>query len=284
VAAGLLTEEAPSNLIPQPADAADSVPHPSTEPGTQNSYDTLCHASFPQVQQDDCIYGDPDATRTVVLFGDSRMEQWFAAVNIMALEKNWRVVTWTKSGCPAARLTVLNPVLNRDYTECDQWRAATIARIRALRPALVLVGQSENLASASVSPGAFAAATVETLTELRQDGHSRVVYVQDTPIPQFDLPTCVAAHLSDVRACTFSRSRSHTYPDRHRALAPALRTAGFGFVDPASWFCSSGRCVAVVGNVLVYRDRSHITVPYSRWLGPALWPAIQRAARSGKEL
>ncbi|HYO40126.1 MAG TPA: acyltransferase family protein [Nocardioidaceae bacterium] len=284
VAKGLNTVAAPRNLTPQPADASDSLPHPSTEPGTHNTYELPCQAGFTQIEQDDCVYGDPKGTKTVVLFGDSRMEQWFPAVNAMAIEEHWRVITWTKAACPAARLTVVNPVLNREYTECDQWRAGTVARIRALRPELVIVGQSENVASSSVPPTTFAAATVQTLSELRRDGHSRVVYVQDTPIPQFDLPACVAANLGDVRACTFALDKAHTYPDRHRALAPALRAAGFGFVDPQRWFCSSGRCAAVVGNVLVYRDQSHMTVPYSRWLAPALWPAIQRAGRTGKEL
>ena len=284
VRAGLLTVGAPSNLDPQPGDAADSRPQPSTEPGTHNSYDSLCHAAFTQVTQEDCLYGDEGASRTVVLFGDSHMEQWFSAVNAMALQKHWRVVTWTKAACPAARLTVSNPALNRDYTECDEWRASTIARIRALRPALVLVGQSENVASSSVPPSTFAAATVQTLTELREGGHSKVVYVQDIPIPGSDLPACVAANLADVRPCTFDRSRAYTYPDRHQAMAPAVRAAGIGIVDPVGWFCSEASCAAVVGNVLVYRNGSHMTVPYSRWLAPALWPAVQRAARNGKEL
>lgn len=284
VRAGLNTTSAPSNLTPQPADAAESVPHPSLEPGTHNTYATLCQAAFTQVAQEDCIYGDPDATRTIVLFGDSRMEQWFPAVNKMAVQEHWRVVSWTKAACPAARLTVFNPELKRAYTECDQWRAATVAKIRALKPALVLVGQSENLASASVPPATFAAATVQTLTELREGSPSDVVYMQDIPTPGSDLPACVAAHLDDVRLCTFDRDKSHTYPERHKAMAPALRAAGFGFVDPVNWFCSSSRCAAVVGNVLVYRDAAHMTVPYSRWLAPAVWPALQRAVRTGKEL
>ncbi len=284
VAAGLLTVQAPSNLTPQPADAADSMPHPSSEPGTHNTYDTLCHAAFTQVEQGDCVYGDANAKRTVVLFGDSHMEQWFSAVNTMALEKHWKVVTWTKAACPAARLTVPNPALNRDYTECDEWRAATIAKIRALHPQLVLVGQSENVASSSVPPATFAAATVQTLTDLREGTDTKVVYVADIPIPGTDLPACVAANLADVRPCTFDRAKAYTYPDRHQAITPAVRGAGFGLVDPVSWFCSRTKCAAVVGNVLVYRNSSHMTVPYSRWLAPALWPAVQRAARTAKEL
>jgi peptidoglycan/LPS O-acetylase OafA/YrhL len=284
VKAGVLTVAAPSNLTPQPADAAGSMPHPSTEPGTHHTYDLPCQAAFTQVAQGDCLYGDPDAKRTVVLFGDSHMEQWFPAVNAMALEEHWRLVTWTKAACPAARLTVLNPVLNREYTECDQWRAATIERIRALDPEVVLVGQSENVASSSVPPGTFAAATVQTLGELRQGSDSKVVYVHDIPGPHSDLPGCVAANLADVRPCTFDRSQAFTYPDRHLAVARAVRGAGFGLVDPIGWFCARTRCAAVVGNVLVYRDQSHMTVPYSRWLGPALWPAVQRASRAGKEL
>ena len=35
--------------------------------------------------------------------------------------------------------------------------------------------------------------------------------------------------------------------------------------------------------LLVYRNDSHMTVPFSRWLAPVLWPAVQHAARTSRE-
>ncbi|MDQ2757549.1 MAG: hypothetical protein M3Y71_13465, partial [Actinomycetota bacterium] len=261
VAASVDTRAVPSNLTPSPQDAAASLPPTSTNG---------CHAGFTAVSQGDCVYGDPRATDTVVLFGDSHAEQWLPALDIAAKQKHLRVVSWTKAACPAARLTVRNPSLNRTYTECDTWRSTTIARIGAMRPTLVLMSQSENVASSAVSPAQFAAATVQTLTDLTTAGARRVAFMQDIPTPGTDLPGCIATHLDDARACTYDRSTAYRYPARHAAMAPALKAARVSTLDPAAWFCGPDRCPSVVGNVLVYRNESHMTVPYSRWLAPAI--------------
>ncbi len=266
VQAGLRTTAAPRNLTPQPADAADSLP-----PTSRNG----CHAGFTTIEQGACVYGAPKATRTVVLFGDSHAEQWLPALDTLGRKNDWRVVSWTKAACPAGALTVFNPSLNRDYSECDTWRSATISRIGALAPDAVIVSQSENVASSKVAPAAFAAATTQSLQQLRSAApKARLVYVEDIPTPGTDLPGCVAEHLDDVGACAYDRSDAYRYPDRHTATAEAVRNAKVALVDPAGWLCTTSRCPAVVGNVLVYRNESHITVPYSRWLAPALAPVL----------
>jgi peptidoglycan/LPS O-acetylase OafA/YrhL len=259
VARGVHTVAVPRNLVPQPQDAASSVPS-----AVQNG----CHAEFTSISQGACVYGDKTATRTVVLFGDSHMEQWLPAFDVSGQRRRWRVVNWTKSACPVAWLTVFNPSLNRDYTECDVWRAKTLARIATLHPRLVVVSQSENVVSSDVSPEKFSTATVHTLDQLRQRTRARVVYLGDIPLPASDLPGCIAEHLADVRSCTFKLSEAYIDPDRHRQLAPALLAAHIGLVDPVRWFCTATTCPAVVGNVLVYRNPTHMTVPYSTWLAP----------------
>ncbi len=233
IAAAVGTTQVPSNLTPLPQDAADSLPPTSTNG---------CHAGFTAVTQGDCRYGDLTASRTVVLFGDSHAEQWLPALDQLGKAQHWQVVSWTKAACPAARLTVDNPSLGRSYTECDTWRQATVARIGALRPALVVVSQSENVASSSVTPQAFSTATVATVQALRSAGAAKVSYVQDIPTPGTDLPGCVATHLDDVRACTYDRAAAYRYPDRHAAMAPALAAAGVPVLDPAPWLCTSTRC------------------------------------------
>ncbi|MFY0406572.1 acyltransferase family protein [Solicola sp. PLA-1-18] len=261
LAAGLDTREAPANLTPRPDVAAQSLP-----PTSRNG----CHAGFTSTERPACEYGDTTSARTVVLFGDSHAEQWLPALDVLGRQNGFKVVSWTKSACPVADLTVRDPALNRDYTECDTWRAETVAAIAAMQPRRVVVSQSENVASSSVSPKAFAAATVRTLDALRERSGARVEYVQDIPIPGSDLPGCVAANLDDVRACSFDRDDAYAYPARHAALLDAVPAAVESAADPADWFCTDDACPAVVGNVLVFRNDSHMTVPYSRWLAPQL--------------
>ena len=51
------------------------------------------------------------------------------------------------------------------------------------------------------------------------------------------------------------------------ALAAQL---GVHHYDTSAWFCASGRCPAVVGNMAVYLDTNHINNTYGLFLTPYL--------------
>jgi peptidoglycan/LPS O-acetylase OafA/YrhL len=268
VLAGVDTLAVPSNLTPRPAAAASDTPASSKN---------ACHADFLVTRQGPCVFGDPTGTHTAVIFGDSHAEQWLPAVSTAGRHAGWKIVNWTKAACPAAQLSVYAPTLNRAYTECDTWRQTTMARIAALKPDLVLVGESENVAGSTVTPAAFAAATVSTLQKFRAALASRLVFLSDIPVPNYDMPTCVAQHLSIARACNFAVKNAYSYPDRHRALAPAVAKAGFAVIDPQSWLCTGTQCPAVVGNYLVYRNSTHLSASFSAWLAPMVAPLLNSA-------
>ena len=67
----------------------------------------------------------------VVLFGDSHAAQWVPALQQLATERGWQLISLTKSSCPAARVTVYSDVLRRTYLECDEWRERMLKRIEA---------------------------------------------------------------------------------------------------------------------------------------------------------
>jgi hypothetical protein len=46
--------------------------------------------------------------------------------------------------------------------------------------------------------------------------------------------------------------------------------AGAQVIDPTSWACPGTVCPVVVGNLLVYRDNSHLSTAYVDWLAPLL--------------
>jgi peptidoglycan/LPS O-acetylase OafA/YrhL len=262
VAAGLDTIEAPRNLVPEPAYAHGDVP---------SSSDNGCHADYFAISQGPCVYGDPSGSRTVVLFGDSHMQQWQPGFVAAGQYAHWRVVNWTKSACPVAELTVVAAALNRVYTECNTWRALTLRRIATLKPDVVVVTSSEDLAAASVTPAEYANAMTATLRTLEQTTRAQIVYFEDTPYPGYNMAECVASHLGDVRSCDFSTARAYTDPARHLATLQAVeKLGGVRIVDPKDWICAGNMCPAVVGNLLVYRDQSHISVEFSRWLTPMI--------------
>ena len=46
------------------------------------------------------------------------------------------------------------------------------------------------------------------------------------------------------------------------------------FVDTTDWFCTDDTCPAVLGNLLVMRDETHITAPMAEFLRPLLEAAL----------
>jgi hypothetical protein len=51
-------------------------------------------------------------------------------------------------------------------------------------------------------------------------------------------------------------------------VAAAAVREGVQVVDPLPWLCTPQTCPVIVGNLLVYRDDSHLSTPYSALLAP----------------
>jgi len=260
IIAGLSTNDAPRNLTPEPAQAHGDVPI--------SSFDG-CHADLMVITQGPCAYGDKKSKDTVVLFGDSHMQQWQPAFIRAGVGTRWRVVNWTKSGCAPQEGVERSGPQNAPYTQCNTWRPLTLRRIAALKPTVVVVA-SADVEEPYLSPDAYADATVATMRTLQRTTNAKIVYLEDTPYPAYNVADCVAAHLSDVKACNLPLSKAYNQ-SRHQAVNRALRKlGGVILINPEDWICADHACPAVVGNLLVFRDQSHISVEFSRWLSPMI--------------
>lgn len=49
-----------------------------------------------------------------------------------------------------------------------------------------------------------------------------------------------------------------------------VQPANVHFVDLTRYFCDEKHCLPVIGNVIVYRDPTHITATYAKTLAPML--------------
>ena len=84
--------------IDYPVEAIRPEPRAAAQDWPRN-YTDGCHADRPETASGECVYGNPDAARTVVLFGDSHAMQYFPALENIAKKRDWRLVPLTKSGC-----------------------------------------------------------------------------------------------------------------------------------------------------------------------------------------
>ncbi len=60
-----------------------------------------CDPTTNQVEVPSCVFGDPNGTHTVVLYGDSHALMWFKAMNEIATAAHWRLVILGKGYCMA---------------------------------------------------------------------------------------------------------------------------------------------------------------------------------------
>ena len=95
--------------------------------------------------------------------------------------------------------------------------------------------------------------------------------VRDVPLvkDKKNATDCLAA-TNSVADCSLSRSDAMV-PDLY---AEAAAGNGIKVIDLTDRFCTDSTCPVVVGNVIVFRDYSHLSADYSRLLGPILGDAL----------
>ena len=97
-----------------------------------------CQLGLHDTDLPECVYGNPSLKTTVFLLGDSHARQWFAALNKLAKERDWRLVAISKTACPVAEVQRYNAPLGKIYHECGVWRKI-FRRIEKENPGLIVV-------------------------------------------------------------------------------------------------------------------------------------------------
>ena len=241
----------PRNLEPQPADAADSLPQDRDTGGAD------C-ADFTQVDQGACVFGDKSADRTVVLFGDSHMEQWLPAFTAAADRDHWQVLAWTKSACPAAEISVHNDVLNRTYTECDQWRARRSIASATSIPTWSSSVSPETVIPGSVSPTTYADALASTMRkDWRTEPPALSRSCRTSRSPAATCPGASPRTSTTPPGAPSPPSGPTSYPDRHAAIEPALSAVDVGIIPTQPWFCTTPRVRRSSGTSVLSRRLAH---------------------------
>jgi hypothetical protein len=223
-------------------------------------YDDGCHVNYGESKSGLCTYGIISAKTTIVLFGDSHAAQWFPTLKKIATERGFRLVSLTKSACPAV-------VLVRDdkgafkNKDCDKWRDNSIARIKEIHPEAVIVSSFQHFAPAKGNSDRnkwWAEGQTRLLSKLRGVS-DHLIYLSDTPHPIRDIPNCLASR--DSHSCDSTEK------------SPAQIISGFEKIDPTPWLCSDF-CPAIQNGYVVYRDASHISVEAALALKPQLEAAL----------
>ena len=259
VAASTRRREVPSDLSPPLDSAAADKPA---------AFVDGCVRSWLDVGVPPCESADTTSPTTVALVGDSHAAMWEPALEPVARERNWRLITMAKVTCPLQNLPIRSPYLGRGYAECVQWREQVRRRLAAERPQVVVLGTSRRYGADFAFTSydrAWLTTLTELVTDLRRITGARVVVLGPVPDPHTVVPVCVSDDLTDATACAPRRAEALN-ADGMAAESAATRRGGGRYVDVSAWFCTAEVCPVIVGSNLVFRDDNHLTTVYARTL------------------
>lgn len=261
--AGAVTEAVPS-IVPDPVSAARDTP--------ENYNRMNCMASgADDATPVHCIFGDKDARVRVTLVGDSHADHWIPAVRTVAEENDWRLTILAKGGCPFIGAEIM--VNGLPSQACADWNASVKTELLGLERPDILIVTHSTYPVAGDDPRNFETTMVREMRSMwteMVDAGVPVVVIRDTPILDVDVPECVSENLDALAACATPRSTALS-----RGGGPAQEEAVQGLsavrlIDINDWICPTESCAPVIGGVLVWRDRHHLTATYSNSLAVPL--------------
>jgi peptidoglycan/LPS O-acetylase OafA/YrhL len=223
-------------------------------------YGDGCHVNYGETKSGYCTYGDVQSATTVVLYGDSHAAQWFPALEKLARERHFKLISLTKSACPSVDVPRADQGAFKNV-HCEKWRKNSIERIKSIHPAAVIMSSFQYFTPPSGFPDKnkwWRDGQLRLLTELRGTS-DHLIYISDTPRPVRDIPNCLASR------------DSHSCDSTERT--PVRIINGFEKIDPTGWLCST-YCPAIQNGYVVYRDASHISVAAALALKPQLETAL----------
>ena len=230
-----------------------------------------------------CAFGvsSSRAAGTVALLGDSHAGNWRAAVQSLAMAKNWRAISLALGGCPYSVTTRVIPEPLRTHCgrrnqEVPGWferhpdvHTVFVAQISGV-PWVVPPGQNQFEAAVRAYIDAWNALPASV---------QHIIVIRDTPKAFPWTARCVeramAHHRPAGRVCRMRRS---AVLDRDPAAVAAARLASprVQVVDLISHFCDRRWCYPVVGGALVQKDWNHISSTFTATLGPYLLRDVNR--------
>ena len=256
----------PSNITPSIQGAISDMP---------TIYSNNCHAGFSTTRPKNCVYGDAASSTVIGLYGDSHAAEWFPAFEKIAIKRHWKLISYTKRGCPPADIATYSKVLGKVYKECAPWRENVLKQMVADGVQVVFVAHFDRLLSATTRAPMWQkewrVAMQSTIDALNAKGITPVL-MEDTPYPGQDVPTCLSRHYTNVQLC--NPIISSAYRDDMQQMLQDFDAAKVHVLWTRQWFCTEAGCPTVVGNILVYRDDNHMTVTFASFIAPLLDAAI----------
>ena len=197
------------------------------------------------------VPGDEGAP-VILSIGNSRLEQFSAALIALAQQEGWTLVTLWKGGCAYTPDAVLEePACNGFSADAKSYLERVHFDAIALNTTFMHRDGTE-----TIMPG------FETTLPALAETSPQVIAVRDTPRMPMNPPECTQAKGMDHPDCVFPLAEPLTQerPDAELiAQAPGSVTA----LEVNDLICPEDVCPPVIGNVVVSIDDDHLTGTYA---------------------
>lgn len=205
-----------------------------------------------------------DPAKTVVVVGNSHMEQFMGAVIPVAEQENWQLIALLQPGCGFG--------LDGQTEACRKGNDAAMKYVEHLRPDAVLTTatRAERMNASGERVVTGFEQVVERLTRSGID----VVGFRDNPRLDFDPTRCAQAKGQDDPTCAVPVTS--VLAPRNPA-ASLEQVPGYTNIALTDLICPDGRCAPVIGNVYVWLDSHHLTGDYTRSMQGVVGDELVRA-------
>jgi peptidoglycan/LPS O-acetylase OafA/YrhL len=246
----------------QEADAVPSLTDPGLLTASTDHVNLGSCSQYPVFTGKVCNLGDPNGTKTIVVFGNSHSVMWVPGLIVLAKQEHLKLFPVVKEACAYEAF----PDLNHEWNianGCTTFYDWAKAQIKKLHPDLIIIG------TFSKTPHWVAGETsvINTLKLLTP----RLILLGDSPYTKAPAQ-CLLESGATQGTCLSSESVLSTKVQAQvQAIASSTRVQSLNMTN---LFCDDDLCPAVINGLIPTWDGKHLTPQYSTYLAPALESAL----------
>ena len=230
----------------------------------------------------ECRFGEQESpSASVALVGDSHASHWRTALDVVAKRRGWQrhvahahalLVLSCAQGPSGARARAVRRVEPPSVGVAPPHPEVSMVFVSGISGGVGVVTEGDQLAAQASGYLAAWRALPRTV--------ERIVVIRDTPKMRTDTTRCVTRAMAARRdagaACAVPRAGA-LIADAATTAARRWHSKRVRIVDLTPWMCDPSRCFPVIGGVLVFRDKTHLTRAFSETLAPYLERRFERA-------
>lgn len=216
-----------------------------------------------------CTFGDPNATKTAILVGDSIAQMYVPALAEIFGTGEWKLRITSMYACPFIAMDVGS--LEGRIDRCRDRKDQEVQIIQETQPDLVIIGntywRAADVDGEKAPIAEWDVAFRESLSLIKDSAKAFVAI--PPPVPDKVITTCMTA--VSVPADCISAMNSTDWAEMANIQKSAIEEIGGVFIDNRAWFCNAqGLCPPFVGSILMKKDQAHITAEYARYITPVI--------------